>query len=102
MISLKPAYLKKVKKILSDTVPDCGVMVYGARAQGKGGPHSYLDLAVMGDKPLAKALLTKLDAAFSEANLPFRVETVDWTASGPAFRKEIQRTAVMLQPPPKN
>ncbi len=102
MISLKPACLKKVKKILSDNVPDCAVMVYGARAQGKGGPHSYLDLAVMADKPLGAARLAKLAAAFTAAHLTFRVETVDWTASGPAFRKEIERTGVILQPHPKN
>lgn len=102
MIDLKPAYLKKVRKILSGNVPEYGVMVYGARAQGKANTYSYLDLAIMTDKPLPAARMDKLTADFTAAKFPFRVETVDWAGTGASFRKEIQRTAVELQPPSKN
>lgn len=102
MIGLTPAHLKKVKKVLSGNVPEYGVMVYGARAQGKASTYSYLDLAIMTDKPLPEPRLKKLTDAFAAASLPFRVETVDWASTGSSYRKEIQRTAVVLQPPPKN
>jgi type I restriction enzyme S subunit len=101
MIDLKPAHLKKVKKILSGNVPEYGVMVYGSRATGKAKPYSYLDLAIMTDKPMPVPRLEKLAAAFTEAHFPFRVETIDWAGTGKDFRKEIQRTAVVLQPAPK-
>jgi predicted nucleotidyltransferase len=102
MISLKPAELAKVKKILSGNVPEYEVLVYGARAAGAVKNRAYLDLAVMtSDKPLPAARLAKLADAFTAAALPFKVETVDWAGTGNNYRKEIKRTAVVLQPQPK-
>lgn len=97
MIDLKPAYMKKVKGILSGNVPEFDVMVYGPRATGKANAHSYLDIAVMSDKPIGAPRLEKIEAAFKAANFPFRVETIDWGATGPSFRKEIKKTAVLIQ-----
>mgnify|MGYP003608661196 CR=1 FL=1 len=99
MIDLKPAYLKKVKKILSGNVPEYEVLVYGSRAEGKAKTYSYLDLAIITDKPLGAPRLEKIAAAFACAGLPFRVETIDWATTGKDFRKEIKRTAVVLQEP---
>ncbi len=101
MIDLKPAYLNKVKKVLSGNVPECEVLVYGSRADGTSKTYSYLDLVIMADKPLGAARLEKIAAAFKTAGLPFRVETIDWAATGSAFRKEIKRTAVVIQKPKK-
>jgi len=97
MIDLKPAYLKKVKGILSSNVPEFDVLVYGSRAGGVNKKHSYLDLVVMSDKPLAAARLEKLEAAFKEAGFPFRVETICWAATGSAYRKEMKKTGVLIQ-----
>ena len=97
MIDLKPAYLKKVKGILSANVPEFDVLVYGSRAGGVNKKHSYLDLVVMSDKPLAAARLEKLEAAFKEAGFPFRVETICWAATGSAYRQEMKKTGVLIQ-----
>ncbi|MBI4351861.1 MAG: nucleotidyltransferase domain-containing protein [Elusimicrobia bacterium] len=97
MIDLKPVFLKKVKSILAGCMPEFDVLVYGSRAGGAGRKYSYLDLVVMSDKPLAAARLEKLQAAFREARFPFRVETVDWAATGANYRKEMKRTGVLIQ-----
>lgn len=101
MIDLKPSYLKKVKKILSGNVPEYDVLVYGSRADGTAKAYSYLDLAVMTDKPLPPARLGKLTADFASAGFPFRVETIDWGATGGGFRKEIKKTGVLIQHSPR-
>ena len=101
MIDLKPVFLKKVKRILSVNVPECDVLVYGPRADGTAKKCSYLDLAVMCEKPLLAPRLEKMAAAFTAADFPFRVETVDWAATGSSFRKEIKRTGVLIQHPSK-
>lgn len=101
MIDLKPVFLKKVKHILAGNVPEFDVLVYGARAVGKANAHSYLDLAVMSDKPLVAPRLEKMEAAFKSAGLPFRVETIDWAATGSAFRREIKKTGILIQSSPK-
>jgi len=101
MIDLKPAYLKKVKRILFGAVPEYEVMVYGLRAGGAAKTYSYLDLAIMADKPIGAPRMEKLAASFAGAGLPFRVEAVDWSDIGKDFRREIKRTAVVLQVPSK-
>lgn len=101
MIDLKPVHLKKVKNILYGLVPECDVLVYGSRADGTAKAYSYLDLAVMAEKPLPAPRLEKLSAAFTAAGLPFRVETVDWAATGASFRKEIKKTGILIQQSPK-
>ena len=101
MIDLKPAYLKKVKGILSSNVPEFDVLVYGSRARGTAKKFSYLDLAVLTEKPLQAPRLEKMAAAFTAASLPFRVETIDWAATGSSFRKVIRKTGVLIQQSPK-
>ncbi len=101
MIDLKPVFLKKVKRILAVNVPECDVLVYGSRADGTAKQYSYLDLAVIADKPLPGPRLEKMAAAFAAASFPFRVETIDWAATGSSFRKEIKRTGVLIQHPTK-
>ena len=97
MIDLDPVSMKKVKGILSKNVPEFDVMVYGSRAVGKANVHSYLDLAVMSDKPLVAELVEKMTVAFKAANFPFRVETICWASTGASFRKEIKKTGVLIQ-----
>ncbi|MBU2574276.1 MAG: nucleotidyltransferase domain-containing protein [Elusimicrobia bacterium] len=97
MIDLKPDYLKKVKNILAGHVPEFDVLVYGSRAEGTAKKHSYLDLAVITERPLVAQRLENLSAAFAAAGFPFRVETIDWAATGGDFRKVIQKTGVLIQ-----
>ena len=46
-------------------------------------------------------LLMIFGGAFAAAAFPFKVETVDWAGTGSNYRKDIKRTAVVLQPLPK-
>lgn len=97
MIDLEPDHLKKVRRILSGLVPEYEVLCYGSRAQGIAKKYSYLDLAVMTAQPLSPQRLQTLSAAFSGAGLPFRVETVDWAATGKEYRKVIKKTGLVIQ-----
>lgn len=97
MIALHPIHLRKVKGILARQVPEFEVLVYGSRANGTAKAHSYLDLAVITDSPLAESRVEKLSMAFAGARLPFKVDTVDWAASGKDFRRVIKKTGVHIQ-----
>ncbi|HBA59536.1 MAG TPA: hypothetical protein DCZ92_01675 [Elusimicrobia bacterium] len=101
MIDLEPVYLKKVKGILSKNMPEFDVLVYGSRAGSTAKKHSYLDLAVISDKPLLAPRLEKLTAAFNAAKFPFRIEIIDWGATGKDYRKVITKTGVLIQRSPK-
>jgi type I restriction enzyme S subunit len=97
MIDLKAGHLKKVKTILAGHVPEYDVLIYGTRAKGGAKPRSYLDLAVVTDTPLVPPRLESLATAFAGAGFPFRVDTVDWAATGRDFRKVIKRTGLLIQ-----
>ena len=86
MLDLAQEHLAEVRRILKHHVPGRTVRAFGSRVQGNAKPFSDLDLVVMGDSPLDFRRLAALKDAFAESNLPFRVDVVDWAATGEAFR----------------
>ena len=69
---------------------------YSARAcPGPRAGTSDLDLALMTNEPLDIGRMTALKAAFTESNLPFRVDIVDWASTSESFRKVIERGAAL-------
>jgi type I restriction enzyme S subunit len=87
-----------VRKILQDRIPDKTVWAFGSRAKGSAKPYSDLDLAVITDVPLDLDALGALKEAFSESDLPFRVDVVDWAATKQTFRDIIERDKWVVQP----
>ena len=64
---------------------------------GKAKPYSDLDLAIITETPLPLATRAALAEAFSESDLPWRVDVVDWSITSEAFRKIIARDKAVLQ-----
>jgi type I restriction enzyme S subunit len=56
-----------------------------------------LDLAVISDAPLPLAVSARLADDFSESDLPWRVDIVEWATTQPAFRAVIARDKVVIQ-----
>ena len=74
-----------------------GVRAFGSRVTGKVKPFSDLDLAVMGSEPLPASILADLKDAFSESDLPFKVDIVDWAETQDNFRSIIEAAYVVVQ-----
>ena len=51
---------------------------------------SDLDLAIDAGRKLSLEELNALDSAFEESDLPYKVDLVDWTTTGEAFREIVQ------------
>ena len=98
MIDLRPDHLAIVKRILAQHVPEHEVRAFGSRVTGTTKPHSDLDLAVMTETALDALRLANLQEAFSESDLPFRVDVLDWAAISDNFRCIIARSYEVLQP----
>ena len=80
-IDLRPDHAKIVHEIIARNLPaGVSVRVFGSRAKWTAKPHSDLDLALKGKQPLPRSVLGDLAEAFSESDLPFRVDIVDWHA----------------------
>lgn len=89
-INVLPEDLETVKTILQCYVPQEEVWVFGSRVTGKSRPFSDLDLAIITQKPLSLSVFMNLQNAFSESDLPFKVDVIDWAATKAEFQKIIQ------------
>ena len=97
MIDLHPDHLKQVLKILEEHLPDYTVWVFGSRATSTARANSDLDLAIKTDQPLPASTLHHLEEAFSESNLPFKVDLTDWAVTSESFREIIQNTHQIIR-----
>jgi type I restriction enzyme S subunit len=89
--------LKTVQEILAAHVPDCEVWAFGSRATWTAKESSDLDIAVIAEAPLSATVLADLHDAFRESDLPFKVDVVEWNATGQSFRKIIEEKHVLLR-----
>jgi uncharacterized protein len=94
---LSPEHTKLVGEILRQHVPDLQVRVFGSRAAGKPKPFSDLDLLLMSRQPVGVRCLALLAEAFSESDLPFKVDLLDWSATEPSFRERLLPGSIIVQ-----
>ena len=97
LIDIDPNDWHIVQKILQRNVPQYEVWAFGSRATRKAKEFSDLDLAVMTDVPLSLDIAANLSEEFSESDLPWKVDVVDWASASEGFRKIIERDKVILQ-----
>lgn len=96
---IHPEHLAIVRGILHAHVPDREVWAFGSRVAGRVKPYSDLDLAILGDIPLPLDTQAALAEAFSESDLPWRVDVVDWARASEDFRRIIAAHHVVVQHP---
>ena len=96
-IDIRPEHWQIVRAILQKQVPRYAVWAFGSRTQGTAKPYSDLDLAVITDTPLSLAVSAALTADFSESDLPWKVDVVDWATTSESFRRIIERDRVVVQ-----
>ena len=96
-IAISDAEWRIVRDILDKYVPGYSVWAFGSRARRTHKPFSDLDLAVCGDQPLTISTLAALNEAFTESDLPWKVDIVDEAAISDTFRRHIDAQKVALQ-----
>ncbi len=89
--------IAEVLRILAGHVPDREVWAFGSRVGTTAKPFSDLDLAILGDEPVADAVFSNLNEAFRESDLPFKVDVIDWATTNDSFRRIIEKQYVVLQ-----
>ena len=86
-----------VQGILKKYLHNHKVHAFGSRVKGTATKKSDLDLAIVSDKTLPISLLADLENAFSESDLPFKVDIVDWFAASDSFKKIIENGFVVVK-----
>jgi len=89
---MKPT-LKNEEKAIGDIIfqfidpNEHQVFIFGSRATGKARKFSDYDIGIIGKKPIAWEILSLIDEAFEESDLPFKVDIVDFSLVSDKFRK---------------
>lgn len=96
-MDVKDDHLTLVKEILATIIPDRRVVAFGSRVTQTACDTSDLDLCIMGGEPLSFDVLAALRQAFSESNIPYRVDVVDWASADEAFQNIIQEKFEIIQ-----
>ena len=98
-LDLPQEYLKQVQSLLRAHVPHTEVWAYGSRVTGSGHDASDLDLVLRNPQNLLEetGALYDLKEAFTESNLPIRVDIMDWARIPESFHREIERAHVVVQ-----
>ncbi|WP_445768241.1 nucleotidyltransferase family protein [Rheinheimera sp.] len=93
---------QQVSAILQRYLPNNEVWAFGSRVKGNAKPYSDLDLVIISDTPLPLALLAEVAEAFSESDLPWKVDLVDWATTSERFRQVIaeQKLTFKTSTPP--
>ena len=101
-LDIAPEHLAIVQAVLKKNVPQRIVWAFGSRVKGTAKPYSDLDLAVVGDTPLSWVELAGLADDFSNSDLPWKVDIVDWANTSEEFRQIISAGKIEIQRPPES
>ena len=96
-IDLRVDHRRLVLKILRAHLPgNTKAWVFGSRATGRARRYSDLDLAIDAGRRLTLDETARLSEAFSESDLPYRVDLVDWHDINDHWRLTIVADRVAL------
>ena len=98
-LELRPDHLSIIWNVLRNHLPDRNVVAFGSRATWTAKEYSDLNLAILGDEPLALDTTSALAERFSESDLPFKVDLVDWARTDETFRDVIRCSGVYVHVP---
>lgn len=96
-IALTDAEQGIVEEILRRHVPERDVWAFGSRTRPPCKLYSDLDLAIVGAEPLSLETLGNMKDDFSESDLPYRVDLVDWARTSETFRQIIENSYIPIQ-----
>ncbi len=97
-VDISPTEWRIVRDILRKHIPDHAVWAFGSRAKRTGWTYSDLDLAIITETPLSAQIRGDLAEDFSESDLPFRVDLLDWATTQDNFRRIVEEHKVIVQP----
>lgn len=101
-IVIHPDHWAIVADILQRYLPDREVWAFGSRVAGNAKTYSDLDLVIIGETPLSLSVRAALLDDFSQSDIPFKVDVLDWAVTSGGFRKIIEEEYVVVQKGPKS
>ncbi len=97
LLQVTPQQWQIIQRILQQYLPGYAVWAFGSRVGGPCKPYSDLDVDIVSVQPLPLSLLAEIGEAFSESDLPWKVDLIDWATTSQAFRERILARKLVLQ-----
>jgi predicted nucleotidyltransferase len=96
-IDLPADHRRAVLKILrAHLPPSTKSWVFGSRTTGRARRYSDLDLAIDAGRQLTLDEIATLAEAFSDSDLPYRVDVMDWQGIDDRWRQTIAAQRIAL------
>jgi predicted nucleotidyltransferase len=98
---LEKKYLSIIKKIFLDTLPlnEYNIFLFGSRAERNHRRRSDADVGVFGKTKLPPLLKAILEEKLDNANVPYRVDIIDFNETNDYFKKEALKKIVVWNHP---
>ena len=97
MLDASPDQLAIVLDILRKHVPHREAWAFGSRAKVTAWRYSDLDLAIAGETLLPFDVRGGMAEGFSESDLPFRVDILDWATTRDNVRRIVEADKIVIQ-----
>jgi type I restriction enzyme S subunit len=92
-------HLRYLLEQIEWNIPKSTVWAFGSRVKWSHRPESDLDLAVLCDKDTARKGIPKLNDAFQESDLPFKVQIADFNRLPKNMQENIRKNYIVLYQP---
>lgn len=96
MIAIGDQERQKISAAIQKYFPGSRVMAFGSRVRGDFKRYSDLDICIDSGKILPLGRLAQLEEEFSQSDLLYKVDLVDWHRITPEFQKIIESTSETL------
>lgn len=94
-IFINPKYLQEICSIIKGLYPNATIWAYGSRVGGDAHNGSDLDLVVK-DFGQDVGHINELKEAFTESNIPFLIDILEFERIPQSFQKEIEKKYVVI------
>jgi len=90
---MKKVSLKKVEREIKEIIfrfldpKEYQVFIFGSRVTGKAKKFSDYDIGIFGKKPVPWHVLSEIEEALEESDLPYKVDIVDFSLVPSKFKK---------------
>ena len=98
-IAISANHLRYLLEQIELHIPSATVWAFGSRVAWSHHPASDLDIAVHCDKETAKKTLPKLSGIFTESDMPFKVQLLDFVRLPENMQEYIMKKYVVLYQP---
>ena len=95
---LQKKYLDQINQVLwqhLDKTRD-KAFIFGSWAIGDNRKFSDIDIGIESDRKLSLQLISQLQEAFEESNLPYAVEVVDFSGTTEQFKEVAKQATIPL------